>query len=1318
MTTGMIRKLTGLVCIMLLYISVPPMTGNAQQLQRHEAIAAYIYNFAKNVQWQNEDAIQEFHFLIFGQDEKITKEMLTLSKTKTLRNKPIKVSSSESLEDCAKAQLIFVTKGKEQQYVSLFDRIEGKNILLVSDGYLDKRLIMINFIQSEKGTLRFEINKANIINQHLLIMQDMILLGGTEIDVAALYREGQQSLREVQKQSEESQKHMKEIEGNISRLESIVASKTKEIQVQKDSLDRQTLKIQEQQRILDAQSREFTEREKDRAAQIQKASEQQMVYEAKSQELKKQQNDLQKGETLLREQQDKINGQQAKILSQTKILEKQGETIHRQKSILYLLMTIIVLVVMLVLTVYNGYNSKQKLNRELEQKVAERTDELRTSNEQLNNELAERQRAEASVSIAHQRLMNIIEFLPDATFVIDQNKKVIAWNRACEIMTGLQKDAVLGLGDYAYAEPFFGERRPVLIDMLDHSSPEEEAKYKYVKRTDDILFAEFFIPHMRDGRGAHLWGIAAPLFDRDGQRSGAIEVIRDVTEQKLVEYALHESERKYRTLFETSGDAILLMRDDRFIDCNAQTLSVFGCNRERIIGASLHEFSPPTQQDGQRSREKILEKINLAAAEGSQFFEWEHCRFDGTPFWAEVNLTRLELGGETLLQAVVCDITERKRAEEALRQSEEQFRLIMENLSDLVAVLDLEGKRLYNSPSYQGILGNPVNLLGSSSFNEIHPEDRERVKKVFQETVRTGVGHRMEYRLVNQDGQARYIESQGSVIRDIRDRVSQVVVVSRDVTERKQAEEQLEVSERKYRELVEHANSIILRWTHDGRITFLNEFGQRFFGYTAEEIIGRHVMETIVPEIDSNNSRLRSLLDQISADPVAFEQNVNENIRRNGERVWIAWTNKIVHDAQGQVSEILSVGTDITERKEAEEALRQSESTLRSLFLAAPVGICILKNRIQMIANKHWCEMLGYPEADIIGKTTRMLYESDEEYNRVGKDLYSNLQKKGMTLIESRMRCSDGSVRDVILTAAPIRQDDLTAGVVGIIHDITERKQAEEQIHRLHAELQHHAAELEQRVAERTAELAVARDRAEAADRLKSAFLATMSHELRTPLNSIIGFTGIILQGLAGPLNPEQHKQLEMVRDSARHLLALINDVLDISKIEAGQLEVSSEPFDLRASIGKVAGIVKPLAEKKSLALQVELAPEIGALVSDPRRVEQVLLNLLNNAIKFTERGAVTLTAEILPDEPGALHSVIKISIADTGIGIKTEDLSKLFQPFRQIDTGLSRQHEGTGLGLAICRRLAELLGGEINAMSDWGKGSVFTFTLPMKGQG
>lgn len=230
---------------------------------------------------------------------------------------------------------------------------------------------------------------------------------------------------------------------------------------------------------------------------------------------------------------------------------------------------------------------------------------------------------------------------------------------------------------------------------------------------------------------------------------------------------------------------------------------------------------------------------------------------------------------------------------------------------------------------------------------------------------------------------------------------------------------------------------------------------------------------------------------------------------------------------------------------------------------------------------------------------------------------------------------------------------------------------------------------------------------AQQADRIKSGFLATMSHELRTPLNSIIGFTGILLQEMAGPLNEEQQRQLSKVRDSSRHLLSLINDVLDISKIEAGQLDVAREPFDLRKSIDKVIALVRPLADKKGLALQAQVAPDLGQALGEARRVEQVLINLLSNAIKFTDTGSVNVHAA-----PGA-EGWVRVDVTDTGIGIAPEHLASLFEPFRQIDNGLSRVQVGTGLGLAIARKLAELMGGGIEVSSRVGHGSVFSLNLP-----
>lgn len=250
--------------------------------------------------------------------------------------------------------------------------------------------------------------------------------------------------------------------------------------------------------------------------------------------------------------------------------------------------------------------------------------------------------------------------------------------------------------------------------------------------------------------------------------------------------------------------------------------------------------------------------------------------------------------------------------------------------------------------------------------------------------------------------------------------------------------------------------------------------------------------------------------------------------------------------------------------------------------------------------------------------------------------------------------------------------------------------------------------EMEHRVEERTRELAQALEQAKVADMLKSSFLATMSHELRTPLNSIIGFTGILLQELPGKINDEQRKQLQIVQTSSRHLLSLINDVLDISKIEAGQLELKYTDVVLHQTLGKTIELVAHLANNKGLELKLEINTLVGTVPADERRLEQIIINLLGNAIKFTEEGSVTLLCESTEDK-------LLIRVIDTGIGIPEDQYEKLFQPFRQIDCGLTRKYEGSGLGLSISRKLANLMNGDVTLTSELGKGSVFTLELPLQ---
>ena len=264
-------------------------------------------------------------------------------------------------------------------------------------------------------------------------------------------------------------------------------------------------------------------------------------------------------------------------------------------------------------------------------------------------------------------------------------------------------------------------------------------------------------------------------------------------------------------------------------------------------------------------------------------------------------------------------------------------------------------------------------------------------------------------------------------------------------------------------------------------------------------------------------------------------------------------------------------------------------------------------------------------------------------------------------------------------------------------------------------ELRKHRDHLEELVEERTSDLKTrttelerANIRLQEMDRLKSIFLNSMSHELRTPLNSIIGFTGIILQGMSGEVSHEQRKQLSMVKNSANHLLGLINDILDISKIESGRVELSLEEFNLDDVAREVVESLSPTASEKGLELMTEV-PEGITLTSDRRRVKRALMNLVSNAVKFTDQGSVKITAGVTGGDN------LEVRVIDTGVGIKKEDMNKLFQPFQQIDISLTKKHEGTGLGLYLTKKLTGLLGGDISAKSEYGRGSEFTFTIPLQ---
>ena len=410
-------------------------------------------------------------------------------------------------------------------------------------------------------------------------------------------------------------------------------------------------------------------------------------------------------------------------------------------------------------------------------------------------------------------------------------------------------------------------------------------------------------------------------------------------------------------------------------------------------------------------------------------------------------------------------------------------------------------------------------------------------------------------------------------------------------------------------------------------------------------------------------------------------------------------------DDSGKIISVQGAFQDITERRRIEDALRASEEQFRTFVSAS--------SDLLYRMSPDWTEMRQLDGRGFIVDTIKPNHTWFQEYipaddqPSVKAVIDEAIRTKSIFKLEHRVWRVDGTVGWTSSRAIPLFDaDGEIVEWFGAAGDVTERKQAEAQVRRMHEELQRHAAELEQRVVERTVQLEAAKIRAEAADRAKSGFLASMSHELRTPLNSIIGFTGVLLQKLPGPLNAEQEKQLGFVQRASRHLLSLISDVLDISKVEAGEMRLAREPFDLHGLLERVGTAFSLEAQRRGLFLEIDIGKEQAILMGDARRVEQVLNNLLSNALKFTPHGHIRLRCTRVGDS-------FAISVTDSGVGIKAEDMDKLFKPFSQLETGLPTLREGTGLGLAISKHLVESMGGRITAESEWGKGSRFTFTLP-----
>jgi PAS domain S-box-containing protein len=846
-------------------------------------------------------------------------------------------------------------------------------------------------------------------------------------------------------------------------------------------------------------------------------------------------------------------------------------------------------------------------------------------------------------------------------------------------------------------------------------------------------------------KGSTIWATTRFSLIRDDNRKQrfVVGMIQDISQRKLAEAALREAHENLA--FHINNTPLAVIDWDanfRVQRWGANAKQIFGWSANEIMGKHCFDWPFVCEEDRHQVAEIVSQLANATVSHNISFTR--NYTKDGKVLSCEWhNSVRLERDKPLSFLSFVQDVTNRERMREALHQSEALHRLLSENAHDLICLHEVEGTYVYLSNTVKHLLGyQPDELIGESPYSLFHPEDCEIIRAVHEKSKVGYLDNLVEYRIRRQDGQYVWFETYFNPITGNNNQTIKLVTSSRDISQRKQHEAALrnskeQVQQRHFElyQLYEFSREIGYSLRLKEVVNVLYEYLYRLVPslscsslILADEyrgelcVVSRHQLSK--PLIDEVRDEIAVILTDLGKPPSLADdiplsllkpsetQTPKKEIQNletkrqmplldtpskdifTTENIGVLWLGAEAYEAftddQLRLCYTL-INHLVGALKRIRALLAQEQQRLENLVQYLPTGVVLLDAEQRIIlANPIALEFLPI----ITGTKVNLVFTGP-----AASVLAPLFEGQVVALFAEPLPINNYVFE---FTACPLETGPYMGNYIIIIQDVTERK-------RMEAELETERASLAWRVEERTAELSKANVKLAKANKLKNEFLANMSHELRTPLNSILGISEILVEEVYGILNEKQLNSLQTVRNSGIHLLSLINDILDLSKIEAGKVELQYEIVSISALCQASLLFIKELARKKRLKVKSQFDGELDSLYADQLRVKQILVNLLSNAVKFTpEEGEIALEVTSDIDEKR-----VHFSVTDTGIGIAQEDMPRLFRPFEQIDSGLARQYEGTGLGLALVRNLVELHGGCITLESQLGKGSRFTVTLP-----